>query len=113
MLAREDERPLLGSLCTSLATEAHAAHEVPESLANEACRVTLSALDPLGEAPLSERDCARVRAYFWSVVRRRALRMRSASHFTARVVRQSIVEDLRRAGLEEDRIARELDRCAV
>jgi len=109
----QGERPILSSLCAALVTEAHAGHEVPESLAEEAGRVTLSALSRLVDAPLSERDCARVRAYFWSVVRRRALRMRSASQFTSRIVRQSIVEDLRRAGLEDDRIARELERCAV
>jgi len=39
--------------------------------------------------------------------------MPSASRFTARIVRASIAEDLRRDGFGDERIAMELDRCAV
>ena len=103
----------LRTLCAALAEEACSAHEVPPSLAREATRVTVSNLAPLAQGPLSGNECARVRAYFWSVVRRRALRTANASRFTARAVRESIAEDLRHAGFGDERIARELERCGV
>jgi len=103
----------LRTLCLSLAEEACSVHELPPLLAEEAKRVTMSNLAALEADPLSDGEHARVRAYYWSVVRRRALRMATASRFTARAVRESIAEDLRGAGFEEERISRELERCAV
>lgn len=113
MSDREEPQFWLSTLCADLSAEARAVHDVPRVLAEHAGRATASALSQLDRAPLSERECARVRAYFWSVVRRRALRMAAASRFTARVVRESIAEDLRLGGLPDDRVALELERCAV
>ena len=113
MSARQEVAMSLSVLCANLATDAQRYHDVPPTLADEAGRITASALAPLDRDQLSERDCARVHAYFWAVVRRRALRMPSASRFTARIVRASIAEDLRRDGFGDERIAMELDRCAV
>ena len=90
-----------------------AASHVPQALAAEARAATARALGDRLAPDLSEGERARVRAYFWSVVRRRALRSAEAAAFTAGMVRASIANDLREAGLGEERIVRELAHCAV
>lgn len=54
---------------------------------------------------------ARVRDYFWGVVRNRAFRQESVgTELRRRFVIASMVEDLRQAGFDEDRIGDEVRR---
>ena len=61
----------LEDLVERIGSDAVSAHSVPPSVARTACSITLRKF--AGAARCDGRDAQRVHAYFWGVVRRRAL----------------------------------------
>lgn len=102
--------PDLAVCVRELAREAHESHGVPRDVAESAARATRSNLAELAGASLSRAERARAAAYFWSVVRRRAIRRGGARAYSRALVRASIERDLREAGWDAHSIGRELER---
>jgi len=84
--------------------------EVPPELAEEARRATLRRFAAFTD-PLSRAEYARVRAYFWGVVRRSSIRSRgdSLKDMRSLYVLMSVAEDLRAAGRSTDQILTEIE----
>lgn len=78
---------------------------VSESLARSALAITRRRL-----GSVASRSSRRAEAYFWAVVRRRAIRDRSTSELTGRLVLGAVVDDLRAAGRDAEGIRAELER---
>lgn len=90
-----------------------AQHErgVPPEVTQRAVDATLRAMRRDGSDPaeVSERLLRRSSAYFRAVVRRSSVRRSAAPALSARFVVETIVHDLRAAGVDGARIWREID----
>jgi hypothetical protein len=96
------ERPLLGTL-----SQRALAAGTPQAVAVEAVRATEARFPPRSGARRTSR--ARVEAYFWGVVRRRALQG-AAPAVSRRLVIDSLEQELREAGHTPEAIHGELTR---
>ncbi len=108
---RNDRQWLLWPFVRSLAREATLKRGVPAEVADVATRVALSRFGELSNAQLDIATRRRVAAYFWGVVRRRAIR--SAPGYAARVVRAALAADLAEAGWDAAAIYAELERAGL
>lgn len=98
----------MDTLAARLRDEAVSTRGVPEDLAVYAER---AALDRFGDgAGRAEVDPRRVADYFWGVVRRRAFttHREAAGRLRARLLLQSVVDDLRETGRSDERIYEEI-----
>ena len=101
---------LLWPLLDSLASEALLREDVPRGVADVARRAAGARFAHLASSVLDRQSEQRVAAYFWGVVRRRAVR--HAPGYAQRIVRASLAADLRQAGWDADSIQCELERSA-
>jgi hypothetical protein len=97
-----EDRPVLGRLA-----ERALAAGAPQAVVNEAVTVTAARFPRRSEAGRVPRS--RVEAYFWGVVRRRALQG-AAPTLSRRLVIASLERELREAGHTPEAIRRELTR---
>jgi len=93
-----------------LARQAEREREIPSDLADEAQRATARRFSQLSGA-LTRTEHARVRAYFWGVVRRRSIQSRGADLKDVRALYLllSVADDLRAAGRTDGQIIREIE----
>lgn len=84
--------------------------DVPAELAEEARSATLRRFVFL-TGPLTRSEYARVRAYFWGVVRRRSIRSRgdALKDMRSLYLLMSVADDLRAAGRSSDQILAEIE----
>lgn len=99
--------PLLGML----AERARGDREVPDAIVTEAVRATYARFASLADSRLDGPTRRRVTAYFWGVVRRRAVR--DAHAFAQEIVRATLATDLARSGRGVASIASEPVRAGV
>lgn len=91
---------LLKDLVERIGSEAMSAHHVPESVARSACAITLRKFE--GVARGDGRDAQRVQAYFWGIVRRRALGPGAdLAVLRERYVAATVAADMREGGYPE------------
>jgi hypothetical protein len=101
------ERPSVSDLLRVHERVAVARHQIPQSIVRRASRATSAAL---GSEPPSGTLSARVRGYFWAVVRREMLRSSEARSANARLVLGAVVDDLIDAGRSTRDVWTELER---
>lgn len=114
MTATIAEPTALESYVDRLARQAQRERTIPEELTKQACRATLRRFAHVS-GRLVTSDHARIRAYFWGVVRRSCIRSRSTACSDTRALYRllSIAEDLESAGRTSAQILSELEwECA-
>lgn len=100
-----------GHLHTSLVESAVENHRIPRELAVYAAR---AAIERCASGCVSNGATRRrTEAYFWAVIRRRALATRDYPELSARFLIESVVKDLRSAGRSDGEILSELEECWI
>lgn len=87
-------------------------HGVPGALSSQAAAITLRRFGAECAVPLNKRDEARIRAYFYAIVRRRAISSRGQDlrELRSRFLLSSIAADLMAAGRSGQEIFEEIAR---
>ena len=108
---RNDREWLLWPFVRSLTRQATLNRGVPAEVADVAKRAAISRFGELGQARLDTATRRRIAAYFWGVVRRRAIR--TSPTYATRMVRAALVADLAEAGWTAAAIRAELERAGL
>lgn len=109
-LASVSQDSYVARYTAQLARQAVGTGVVPDALAHEASRATLRRFSAVDRS-LTAAECARMRAYFWAVVRGRSIRSRGAALGETRsfYLVLSVAEDLMSAGRAPLDIVREIE----
>lgn len=109
-LASESQDSHATRFVAQLARQATGTGVVPEVLALDASRATLRRFTRI-DRPLTASECARMRAYFWAVVRGQSIRSRGAALRETRsfYLLLSVAEDLKSVGRAPSDIVHEIE----
>ena len=110
-MGHADRDWLLWPYLHHLADEATRERKVSKEVADAARRAAGVRFAHLGGERLDTTVRRRVAAYFWAVIRRRAVR--KAPEYARDLVRASLTADLVEAGWERGSIHAELERCGL
>jgi hypothetical protein len=102
---------LFWPLVQALGREAEVSRGVPRETVSAAKRAVAVRFADLTAAHLDGVARQRIAAYFWGVIRRRALRQ--APSYARRIVRATLAADLADAGWDSSSIDVELARCGL